>query len=66
MSAPSLQEERKVIDKVVAVQQEAHQGEDSDLQRCQVQVGVVTGSAAAYGAYHVGWGGQIKTRIYDV
>lgn len=60
MCAPSLQEHCKVIDKVQAMQQEPHQGEDSDLEWCQIQIGVITGSGTAYGAYYVGCGRQRK------
>lgn len=58
MCAPSLQEQRKVIDEVLPMQQEPHQGEDSDLEGCQIQICMITGSGAAYGAYYVGCGRQ--------
>lgn len=58
MCVPSLQEERKVIEKVEAMQQEAHQSEDSDLEWRQIQIGMVTGSGTANGAYYVGCGRQ--------
>lgn len=67
MCVPSLQEERKIIEKVEAMQQEAHQSEDSDLEWCQIQIGMVAGSGTAYGAYYVGCGRQreLGTIIFD-
>lgn len=54
MRLPSLDEQRKVVEEMLAVQQKTHQAKDGNFKRCQIKVRVVAGPSTAYIAYYIG------------